>query len=711
MERIDSFLSRFLTYTSKELFVKFVVLHEYNTTAFLFSGQPLTFKNQRDIIILQTSNPPQTNQRGKMKVDYYDEYSSGISFWNSDGNTVPEIISFTQLLKWNYTEDYAAFICFAHHNKALPIDYEGFDERKIIPEITEVCIVEGYYERMSYLSFSMKVVCGILFTDRSSGEQFTQKVVVEGFHEFDDYTVKYKRRNSSNYFMGITAYTDRVKTRSRNRLDEYLVPVMSKRDFDKYAYNFLEMYYPEALEEDMKIDPEKLVERMGFDLRFEVLSNDGSISGTTVFRDKWVSTYQGKRVVKKHIPHNTVIVSKREEFENRSIILHECVHILSHNLFYELQYYYRELLNSYSEGRNINFVKNNECEGLKWAETQANAIPPHISMYYERVVAYIENFRDKQDRNVYHTDHAGMRNLIDNIKLTYGVSRNCAKKRVVELGYKQARGVYEWGYMDYAEDFDVPEDFPDDYTYTLSLYEMSKILGKSMLFDKYVYSGAFIYADGHLVLNLPKYVVKRYDKYYLTAYAKANMSECCIPFKRVYGHKSYNYTVGELNKYETEYFCQYELEAETRKKLDKAREEWLLQKYYLENDGKNMNVGETVRYHMTRINMSVESLSERTGLGIRTIIGLRNNSCHAPKLETILAVAVGLGLEDMFCTDLLEKANLSHMIKSEMYQLYRLMISVKPDISVYQINEYLVSIGKKTWTKDTGKAEPSAVAT
>ena len=125
------------------------MLHEYNTTAFLFSGQPLTFKNQRDIIILQISNPPQTNQIGKMKADYHDEYSSGMSFWNSDGNTVPEIISFTQLLQWNYSEDYAAFICYAHHNKALPIDYEGFDEQKIIPEITEVCIVEGYYERIS----------------------------------------------------------------------------------------------------------------------------------------------------------------------------------------------------------------------------------------------------------------------------------------------------------------------------------------------------------------------------------------------------------------------------------------------------------------------------------------------------------------------------------------------------------------------------------
>ncbi|MBP3857183.1 MAG: hypothetical protein IK990_16375 [Ruminiclostridium sp.] len=634
-----------------------------------------------------------------MKADYHDEYSSGMSFWNSDGNMVPEIISFTQLLKWNYADDYAAFIRYAYKTGSLPINYDAFYGLKVLPEITEVCIVEGIYDRMSRLSFSMKVVCGILFTDRVSGEQFTQKVVVEGFHEFDDYTVKYKRRNSNNYFMGITAYTDRVKTRSRNRLDEYLVPVMSKRDFDKYAYNFLEMYYPEAFEEDMKIDPEKLVEKMGFNLRFEVLSNDGSISGTTVFRDKWVSTYQGKRVVKKHIQHNTVIVSKREEIENRSIILHECVHILSHNLFYELQYYYRELLNRYAEGRNINFIKNTDCEGLKWAETQANAIPPHISMYYERVVNYIENFRDKQDRNVYHTDYAGMRDLIDNIKLTYGVSRNSAKKRIIELGYKQARGVYEWGYMGYAEDFDVPEDFPDDYTYTLSLYEMSKILGKSILFDRYVYSGAFIYADGHLVLNLPKYVVKRYDKYYLTTYAKSNMAECCIPFKRVYGHKSYNYTVGELNKDDTDFFCQYELEAETKRKIDKAREKWELGRFYIEHDGKNMSAGETVRYHMERLKISEERLSEFTGLTIRTITTLRTKKNYSPKIETVLAFMVGVGLEEVFRNDLLEKFNLSHQMKSETYMLYKIMTATKPDISVHEINQYLASIGKKTWTK------------
>ncbi len=634
-----------------------------------------------------------------MKTDTFSDYSSGMYIWYSDGCKVPEIISFTQLLKWNYADDYAAFIRYAYKTGSLPINYDTFYGMDTLPEITEVCIVEGIYDRMSRLSFSMKVVCGILFTDRVSGEQFTQKVCVEGFHEFEDYTAKYKRRNSSNYFMGITAYNDSVRMRSRNRLDEYLVPVMSKRDFDKYAYNLLEMYYPEALEEDMKIEPEKLVERLGFNLRFEVLSDDGSISGTTVFRDKWVSTYRDKKVVKKHIPHNTVIFSKNFEIEKRSIILHECVHILSHNLFYELQYYYRELLNRYAEGRNINFVKNTECEGLKWAETQASAIPPHISMYCERVTDLIENFRDKQDRNVYDTDHAGIRSLIDKVKLTYGVSRSSAKKRMVELGYKQARGVYEWGYMDYAEDFDVPEDFPDDYTYTLSLYEMSKILGKSIQFDKLVYSGAFIYADGHLVLNLPKYVVKRGDMYYLTTYAKSNMSECCIPFRRIYSDRSYSYTVGELNKDEDNIFVQYELVAEELKELNRMREVWMRGKHFLDTDGRNMSAGETVQYHMKRLKITEERLAEKTGLTVRTITALRTKENYCPKLETVLAFMIGVELEEVYRNDLIEKFNLSNQMKGETYMLYQMAMATIPSISVHKINQFFASIGRKTWTK------------
>ena len=49
-----------------------------------------------------------------MNIDVFGDYNSGINFWHSDGNNVPEIISFTQLLKWNYANDYAAFIRYAY---------------------------------------------------------------------------------------------------------------------------------------------------------------------------------------------------------------------------------------------------------------------------------------------------------------------------------------------------------------------------------------------------------------------------------------------------------------------------------------------------------------------------------------------------------------------------------------------------------------------
>ena len=92
------------------------------------------------------------------------------------------------------------------------------------------------------------------------------------------------------------------------------------------------------------------------------------------------------------------------------------------------------------------------------------------------------------------------------------------------------------------------QDFPDDWTYTLPIEEMSKILGTNLTFDKLVFSGSFVYADGHLCLNHPDYVINFNGRWWLTEKAKKNMAECCLPFRRVYGKENYRYTFGELNE-------------------------------------------------------------------------------------------------------------------------------------------------------------------
>lgn len=97
---------------------------------------------------------------------------------------------------------------------------------------------------------------------------------------------------------------------------------------------------------------------------------------------------------------------------------------------------------------------------------------------------------------------------------------------------------------------------------------MSKILGTNLTFDKLVFSGSFVYADGHLCLNHPDYVINFNGRWWLTEKAKKNMAECCLPFRRVYGKENYRYTFGELNKEQQARFYEMAFSAEQLKALE-----------------------------------------------------------------------------------------------------------------------------------------------
>ena len=290
--------------------------------------------------------------------------------------------------------------------------------------------------------------------------------------------------------------------------------------------------------------------------------------------------------------------------------------------------------------------------------------------------------------------------MIDLVKYKFGVSRYAAKKRIIELGWKEVRGVYVYCTTGYVEDYDVDWRFPMDSTYTLPLRSIAGIFGQSEDFQALVRSKKYVYIDGHMCLNDEQYIITRSGIHFgLTEYAKHHMDECCIDFKKVYGGVTYSYTFGELNKEELAIIENYILGSEQKLALKSRLLEISDTKKSLDAVKTTSPLGEAVVYHMRRCNVTSEDLMERSGLGSTTITKLRTGKGR-PKLETILAFCVALNLEDYFRTDLMNKADVHFDNTNPAHLVYITILELMPDANVFQINDFLKEEGFTPWTQD-----------
>lgn len=80
-------------------------------------------------------------------------------FRNPEWDELPEIISFTEFLRWNYTADYGRYIRELHRNVLLPLLY-GIPPTAAIEN---VAIVEGKYDRIDQFTFIMYVIHDVVF--------------------------------------------------------------------------------------------------------------------------------------------------------------------------------------------------------------------------------------------------------------------------------------------------------------------------------------------------------------------------------------------------------------------------------------------------------------------------------------------------------------------------------------------------------------------
>lgn len=165
-----------------------------------------------------------------------------------------------------------------------------------------------------------------------------------------------------------------------------LLPFIPKNDYDKIATEFLEQYYPQALDKPQRVPIEQIAyEGLGLDVQYVCLSEELDIFGMTIFTDGKVEIYDPKEGLYdlKVISAKTVLIDpKAVEKTNtgckNNTIAHECVHWYKHRYYYKAQNLSLPKYAKYCKCKIEQIPDATEDESIM--EAQAVGIAPRILM-------------------------------------------------------------------------------------------------------------------------------------------------------------------------------------------------------------------------------------------------------------------------------------------------------------------------------------------
>ncbi|WP_281743987.1 hypothetical protein [Tepidanaerobacter syntrophicus] len=113
---------------------------------------------------------------------------------------------------------------------------------------------------------------------------------------------------------GISIYSQRNKM--LKPLSDALVPYIHSEELDDVATDFLRRHYPKALKTPMAVDPLKLAEKMGLDVKIRHITKDLSIFGQVYFHDTEAKIYDPDKaeMVKTSVNARTIFVDPKAYF-------------------------------------------------------------------------------------------------------------------------------------------------------------------------------------------------------------------------------------------------------------------------------------------------------------------------------------------------------------------------------------------------------------
>lgn len=503
------------------------------------------------------------------------------------------------------------------------------------------------------------------------------------------------------------------KSRVKDPMDDSLVPIIPYKKLDDVATEFLQEYYPAALRIPMRgqdpvwVDPTELAKKMGLIVRNQHIREDGSVFGQIYFDDTDTVMYDANENtdVHTHIKGKTIVVDPqiyllRNLGSLNNTIVHECVHWAKHRKAFKLE----QLFNADASYISCEVVGDADSrisiKSTKYMEKQANQLAPRIQMPKEpftvKAKEYITYFMKRTDAK--HTVDV-MEMVIGALERDFAVSRQAAKIRLVELGFEEAIGTFNYVDGHYVK----PHAFRKgsikiNQTFTLSGQDAAIQRIANMELREKTASGDYLFVDNHYVYNAPLYVGYNEDgKLELTDYARAHMDECCLAFDMAITSKveSTYHTACFLNRepsditFDITYHNGYQNAPQSRQveMRKKQQAEWLEIRRQMTDDPEQC-MDLLLDWRGMKYTDLGDAIDRDPKTISRTVKGTTN-----PSVETAVLICFGMNLPPVISEKLLDVLNCKLKPMNPEHQWISEALHMKYPEPLWAVREYLEPYG------------------
>ena len=608
---------------------------------------------------------------------------------SEDTIVLPEIVSMTDYIRRHYEKEiicacmnqiYGLQLCVMYEGKLFhdvpglgPIDY-GEEELILTDELApgewgepcefehqprvyaaDVRPVDGSITWMSFrriadgcIEADLTIEMEFYFRYGGHGrfKQITQKYYTTLWMDMDD---------SPNVEFGDFSLRRHLKNDSGVKLDEYLVPVYKWDDIEQESENIIFHTISEGLSDAKWLQPGLLAERLGLNIVYLPLYKRPRTASILFFGPGEVLTAADSEEKLEPIPvkvnGNTIVLNTRKPGQERDAIFHECFHYVEHRLFFQLQQLHNTDISYLAKWKPVE-LKKDERSPIEWIEWQAHIGSQCLQMpkrlLRKRISDELSDMQ-KLDRHMGFKLQAAGRKLAKEFNVYNYQLRN----RMIHVGFPAAKGALNFVEDDYITPFAFElGECHGSQTFVISPKEVADEYVRNEVFRELIDTGRYIYADGHVCLNVPQYVVRQDDKLCLTEWANSHVDQCCLRFVRNYiRDKHTHYVFGQLNSDE-EYNGRSLALSLQRSAEDALKQAQEMSQVLLNLPG---SFSGTLVAHMKRVGITRERLAEEAMMS-GTMIKRMRTSERDLTLDQVIAVCIGLHIPPEYSFDLIEKA-------------------------------------------------------